>query len=316
MKPLNIIFAGTPDFALPSLKALCESQHTVQAVYTQPDRPAGRGKKNQASPIKLYASEQNIPVFQPEKLSGPSVLSPLEDMHPDLMVVIAYGLILPSRVLAIPKYGCINVHASLLPRWRGASPIQQAILKGDDKTGITVMQMDKGMDTGDILSTVALPLTGQETSESLHNQLMELAIQPLLETIDKIASHSAHPVSQNQDLATYAPKIKKTDAMINWQQSAQKIDCMIRAYQPWPGAFTFVGETPLKIIQAQLYMENHSQPPGTILEIDKEGMKVACQEGCILVQKIQFPGRKIVAISDWMNTGKSTLHPGFTFSNP
>ncbi|MBL7480551.1 methionyl-tRNA formyltransferase [Legionella bononiensis] len=310
MSGLSIVFAGTPEFGLPCLDALYQSSHQVKAVYTQPDRPAGRGRKLQASAVKEWALAHEIPVYQPLNFKNPETISELAALKPDVMIVIAYGLILPKAVLEIPRLGCINVHASLLPRWRGASPIQHAILYGDAQSGVTIMQMDVGMDTGDMLSTVECPITSFDTAGSLHDKLAQLSAQPLLSTLTALAEHKAHPEAQNNELATYAGKINKEDARINWHDSADQIDCRIRAFYPWPIAYTLVGDEILRIHKAHLSETVSSQPPGTILQIDKKGMLVATGNKAILIEVIQFPGGKAISIADWLNSGKTQLHVG------
>ncbi|KTD44682.1 methionyl-tRNA formyltransferase [Legionella quateirensis] len=310
MSGLSIVFAGTPEFGLPCLEALCQSSHQVKAVYTQPDRPAGRGRKLQASAVKEWALAHQIPVYQPLNFKNPETISELAALQPDVMIVIAYGLILPKAVLEIPRLGCINVHASLLPRWRGASPIQHAILYGDAQSGVTIMQMDVGMDTGDMLSTVECPITSFDTAGSLHDKLAQLSAQPLLSTLTALAQQKAKPEAQNNELVTYAGKINKEDARINWHDSAEQIDCRIRAFNPWPIAYTLVGDEILRIHKAQLSETASSQPPGTILQIDKKGMLVATGNKAILIEVIQFPGGKAISIADWLNSGKTQLHTG------
>ncbi len=310
MKPLNIVFAGTPGFTLPCLDALAASKHHLLAVYTQPDRPAGRGRSMQASAVKTWAESKHIPVHQPLNFKDNQAIADLAALAPDILVVIAYGLILPQAVLNIPRLGCINVHASLLPRWRGASPIQQAILHGDQKTGITIMQMDAGMDTGDMLCRVDCPIHSTDTAESLHDRLASLAATPLLDTLDLLASGQARPEQQDNEQVTYAPKINKEDAIIDWHQAAIRIDQQIRAFNPWPIACTRIGEEILRIHQAHVIEEPSTQKPGTVISIDKRGMLVATGQNSIMVERIQFPGGKAMQVSDWLNAGRDQLHTG------
>jgi methionyl-tRNA formyltransferase len=299
MSDLNIVFAGTPEFGLPCLDALIQSTHHLNAIYTQPDRPAGRGRKLQASAVKEWALAHHIPVYQPLNFKTPESIAELEHLKPDVIVVIAYGLILPPAVLEIPRLGCINVHASLLPRWRGASPIQHAVLSGDTQSGITIMQMDVGMDTGDMLCKVACPISHLDTAGSLHDQLAQISAKPLLAILEELANNQVRPEVQSNDLATYAGKINKEDAKIHWNNSAIEIDRRIRAFNPWPIAYTTLGED----------MEC-SQIPGTIISLDKKGMLIATGSKCLLVQKIQFPGAKAISVADWINSGKTQLHVG------
>lgn len=304
MKKLSIGFAGTPAFGLPSLEAIHQSGHDLKAVYTQPDRPAGRGRKLQASAVKSWAIEQNIPVFQPLHFKEDETLHTLAALKLDLLVVIAYGLILPTRVLTTPPLGCINVHASLLPRWRGASPIQQAILHADKETGVTIMQMDKGMDTGDILTMVSMPISAQDTSTTLHDKLSHLSVSPLLETLAKLASHSATAVTQNHEQATYAPKMTKEEAHINWHESAATIDQKIRAYNPWPVAYTQLHDKTIRIHQARKIESTHKALAGTILAMTTEGIRVATGDGIIEIQTLQLPGAKALSVTDWLHANR------------
>ncbi|WP_133130379.1 methionyl-tRNA formyltransferase [Legionella yabuuchiae] len=310
MKPLKIVFAGTPEFALPSLKSIQESVHHLMAVYTQPDRPAGRGRKLQASPVKAWALEHNLPIVQPLNFKHQGDVEALRVLKPDVMVVIAYGLLLPTSVLEIPRLGCINVHASLLPKWRGASPIQQAILHGDDETGVTIMQMDKGMDTGDMLTTARCPISQDETAQELHDKLANLAVAPLLKTLDQLAEGTSHATPQTHETATYAPKIKKEDALINWQESAEAIDRKIRAFNPWPVAYTHAEEAVLRIHQAQIISENSQLAPGTILNLDKKGILVETGEHRLLITRIQFPGGRAMSVSEWLNARRGDINVG------
>lgn len=310
MSSLNIVFAGTPEFGLPCLDALIQSEHRLKAIYTQPDRPAGRGRKLQASAVKEWAIAHQLPVYQPLNFKSPESIAELAALKPDVMIVIAYGLILPRIVLEIPRLGCINVHASLLPRWRGASPIQHAVLHGDSHSGVTIMQMDAGMDTGEMLCKEEYALSVSETAGSLHDRLAAISAKPLLTTLDALAHHQVQREVQDNYLATYAGKINKEDARINWRDSAKVIDRQIRAFNPWPIAFTTVDNETLRIHQAQLVDVECSESPGTIISMDKKGMLMATGEKALLVTKIQFPGAKAITIADWLNSGKTSLHCG------
>ncbi|MFC3908949.1 methionyl-tRNA formyltransferase [Legionella dresdenensis] len=307
MSKLRIVFAGTPEFALPCLDALGQSGHELIAVYTQPDRPAGRGRKLQPSPVKSWALERNLPVYQPLNFKEPDAVDDLAQLAPDVMVVIAYGLILPRKVLAIPRLGCINVHASLLPYWRGASPIQHAVLHGDSESGITIMQMDAGMDTGDSLLEVRCPLAGDETAGTLHDKLAALAAEPLLAVLEQLADGKAEPKPQAHDLATYAGKISKDDALIDWTKTAIEIERRIRAFNPWPIAFTHAQDEVIRIHQAQAETKTCDAKPGTIVAIDKSGIQVATGDGLLRIQRLQFAGGKIITVADWLNSGKAQL---------
>ncbi len=308
MKPLNIVFAGTPAFTLPSLNALAASNHHLLAVYTQPDRPAGRGRALQASAVKTWAQAHQIPIFQPLNFKDSQAIADLAALSPDILVVIAYGLILPQAVLDLPRLGCINVHASLLPRWRGASPIQQAILHGDQQTGVTIMQMDAGMDTGAMLITTSCPINSDDTAEHLHDRLADLATTPLITTLDALSIGMPQATIQDEALATYAPKIQKEAAAINWHKSAREIDRQIRAFNPWPIAWTQAGDHVLRIHQARSIAQAPTKPPGTITSIGKHGMLVATGEHTLLVERIQFAGGKVMSVADWLNAGRNQLH--------
>ncbi|AHE66168.1 methionyl-tRNA formyltransferase [Legionella oakridgensis] len=308
MKSLKIVFAGTPEFALPCLDALAASEHQLEAVYTQPDRPAGRGRQMQASAVKQWAETQHVPVYQPLNFKTPQAIDELAMLAPDILVVIAYGLILPQAVLNIPPLGCINVHASLLPRWRGASPIQHALLHGDTQTGVTIMQMDVGMDTGDMLAKATYTIQPEETAGSLHDHLAKLAVAPLMKSLENIALGKSIPQSQDHAAATYAPKINKEDANIHWQRSAIEIERQIRAFNPWPIAYTQAEDITLRIHQARALHESCEETPGTILSLDKKGIKVATGKQVLLVERIQFPGGKAMTIADWLNAPRAQLH--------
>ena len=317
MKPLNIIFAGTPAFTLPCLNALAASPHHLSAVYTQPDRPAGRGRTLHASAVKTWAETHQIPIYQPLNFKDSQAIADLAALSPDILVVIAYGLILPQAVLDLPRLGCINVHASILPRWRGASPIQQAILHGDQQTGITIMQMDAGMDTGAMLTQVSCPIHSSDTAEHLHDRLAELAAIPLLNTLELLASGRAQAIQQDSALATYAPKIKKEDAAINWHQSAQAIDQQIRAFNPWPIAWTRMVDKAedeiVRIHQARVIKQTASHRPGTIISIDKHGMLVSTSDDALLVERLQFSGGKVISVADYLNAGRNQLQVNLAF---
>lgn len=310
MTNLRLVFAGTPEFTLPSLQALGASKHELLAVYTQPDRPAGRGRKLQPSAVKHWALEHQVPVYQPLNFKSEEALTELAALKPDLLVVIAYGLILPKSVLTLPRLGCINVHASLLPRWRGASPIQQAILVGDKQSGVTIMQMDAGMDTGDKLAEITCPIYPQDTAGTLHDRLALLAVDPLLAIIDALAQGRVRPEVQDSSQATYAGKITKEDAAINWQQTAAEIDCQIRAFNPWPIAYTQLEDLTLRIHQASLVNQVFAEPAGTILAIDKKGILVTTGQQALLIERLQFPGGKAMSVADWINAGRYQQYVG------
>jgi methionyl-tRNA formyltransferase len=299
---VRIIFAGTPDFAVPCLQALLDSSHTVVAVYTQPDRPAGRGRKLTASPVKCVALSQHIPVYQPLSLRDAQAQETLRTLNADLMVVVAYGLILPLAVLTAPRLGCINVHASLLPRWRGAAPIQRAILAGDTETGITIMQMDEGLDTGDMLYNVICPIEPTDTAQKLHDRLAPLGANALISCIDHLPIAG---IPQNPDNAN---KLTKTEAEIDWSLSAIEIDRAIRAFNPWPVAYTTLNNQTLRIWSAAVGTTQLSPlpTPGTIMAANKSGINVATSSGILQLLSLQLPGGKILNASEFLNAHPPT----------
>ncbi len=308
---LRILLAGTPDFAIPCFEAIAQSEHTVLGVFTQPDRPAGRGRHLQASPVKQWAQTKTYTIHQPETLRNEQIQATIAALKPDVMIVIAYGLILPQVVLDMPRLGCINVHASLLPRWRGASPIQQAILAGDSQTGVTIMQMDAGMDTGPTLMQVTCPIETHDSSASIHDNLANLAVSPLLESLHLMAENKANPITQPDTGVTYAPKISKVDAQINWQNSAWQVDCQVRAFFPWPVAYTYLSDQMrLRIVSGERIPLVTDAKPGEIIQLDKQGMIVACGQEAYLVNQMQFSGGKILSVADWLTGGKEDLVVG------
>lgn len=310
----KIIFAGTPEIAAGVLEALVHAKYDIICCLTQPDRPSGRGLQVNPSAVKACATRHNIPVLQPISLKSTEVQQQLNALHADLMLVLAYGLILPTAVLSIPRLGCVNIHASLLPRWRGAAPIQHAILAGDEQSGITIMQMDAGMDTGDMLATYPCSIDEQETSASLHAKLSLLAQTSCLDALPKILQSQLQPQPQEQALATYAPKITKEQALINWSEPAATVLRAIRAYTPWPIAYTSFMQQPVKIWQAELVNSDlHQFTPGTIINKDHSGLLVACGQGIIRVLVMQFPNKKALPCLDICNANHA-LAPGATFS--
>lgn len=309
---LRIVFAGTPEFAAASLSALLENrQHQIIAVYTQPDRPAGRGRQLTASPVKQLAESCHIPVLQPLSLRRPEAIEELRALAPDLMIVAAYGLILPQEVLDIPRLGCINVHASLLPRWRGAAPIQRAILAGDQETGITIMQMDAGLDTGAMLYKVGCPITQNDNAQSLHDRLASLGGSALLATIDGLTEWQKAGTVQNPSHATYAAKLCKEEGLIDWHQAADQIARRIRAFNPWPVASTSLSGHPLRLLEATVGASSCSSIPGTILAADRSGISVATGDGgSVLLTSLQLPGGKAMSAADLLNSKRDLFQPG------
>jgi methionyl-tRNA formyltransferase len=299
---LRVIYAGTPEFAVPALKSLIQSHHEVVAVYTQPDRPAGRGRKLQASPIKLAAEVAGIPVEQPENFRDEQAALQLSNYDADVMVVAAYGIILPQQILDTPRFGCLNIHGSLLPRWRGAAPIQRAILAGDTETGVTIMQMAAGLDTGDMLLKTHCPITTSDTTASIHDTLANQGSTALLEVLTQLSKDELSPEVQDEAQTTYAAKFNKTDAEINWSESAEEIDLLVRAFNPWPIAFTKKNGKPLRFYMTEVFADKSvSAAPGTVLCESKEGIQIATGNGVINVTMLQFPGGKPLAVNEFLN---------------
>ncbi|MDZ5516794.1 methionyl-tRNA formyltransferase [Vibrio fluvialis] len=307
---LRIVFAGTPDFAARHLAALLSSEHEVIAVYTQPDRPAGRGKKLTASPVKNLALEHNIPVYQPENFKSDEAKQELAALNADIMVVVAYGLLLPKAVLDTPKLGCINVHGSILPRWRGAAPIQRSIWAGDAETGVTIMQMDVGLDTGDMLKIATLPIEASDTSGSMYDKLAELGPQALVECLSDIAQGTAVAVKQDNALANYAQKLSKEEAKIDWTLSAQAIERCVRAFNPWPMSHFAVADNQIKVWQARVEAGSSNQAAGTILKADKTGIYVATGAEILVLESLQIPGKKALPVQDILNARASWFEVG------
>ncbi len=305
---LRIIFAGTPDFAAEHLQALLNTDHQVVAAYTQPDRKAGRGKKLTASPVKQLALEHDIPVYQPASLKDETAQGQLAEIEADIMVVVAYGLILPKAVLTTPRLGCINVHGSLLPKWRGAAPIQRAIWAGDTHTGVTIMQMDEGLDTGAMLHTEQLTISNDETSASLYQRLAELGSEALVKVLDKIESLQA--VEQDDTLATYAKKLSKAEAQVDWQTPAEQLERNIRAFNPWPAAWVTVGNANIKLWAATVLDEPDNTAPGIVIRADKHGIVVATGQGQLNITSLQIPGKKPLAAADVVNARPQWFVPG------
>ncbi len=302
MSALRIVFAGTPEFAVPSLEALTSSGHDVAAVYTQPDRPAGRGRKLTASPVKQAALAHGFTVFQPPTLRDSAAVDALGAHNPDLMVVVAYGLLLPQPVLDAPRLGCVNVHASLLPRWRGAAPIQRAILTGDRETGVTIMRMEAGLDTGPMYLKRLIPIAGNDTGGSLHDKLAVLGAEALLAALPGIAEGSLSPQPQDASLSTYAGKLNKEEALIDWHRPAVEIERMIRAFDPWPVAQTRLGDVTLRLWGAELATPETSEAaPGSIIAADRGGILVATAEGALRITRLQPPGKRPMAAADFLN---------------
>ena len=308
-KELRVIFAGTPVFAAKHLEALLEQKYNAVACYTQPDRPAGRGKKLQPSAVKQVALEHDIPVCQPLSLKNDEAQTELESWNADLMIVVAYGLLLPKAALDAPKFGCINVHGSILPKWRGAAPIQRSVLAGDKETGVTIMQMDVGLDTGDMLLIETCPITAEDTSGSIYTKLEQIGPSALLKTVEQIADGSVVAEKQNDELATYAHKLTKQEAEIDWSESAKLIDQKVRGYQPWPVAFTKISDNAIKVWQVEV-VQASNKPAGEIISADKSGIVVSTGDGAINILQLQPPGKKAMSAADFLNGRADWVKPG------
>jgi methionyl-tRNA formyltransferase len=305
---LRVVFAGTPAFALPPLAAL-HAAHTLVGVLTQPDRPAGRGRELAASPVKQKALEYGVTVLQPQRLRGDAValeqtLARLHALQPDVMVVVAYGLILPREVLQLPRLGCLNIHASLLPRWRGAAPIQRAILAGDAETGVAIMQMDEGLDTGAVLASAQLPIGVETTAATLHDQLAELGARQLLVALEGLSAGTLQATPQPTDGVTYAQKLSRSESAIDWRRDAVEIDRQIRAFNPWPATETRLDGEVVKLLRSRVGAGEQgaaAATPGTLLGMEGDALRVACGKGVLQVLELQRAGRKAVAARDFYN---------------
>ena len=304
---LRTVFMGTPDFALQTLQGLIDAGCNLIAVYTQPDRPKGRGKQLAAPPIKELALQYNIPVYQPLKLRQPEAVAELEALAPDLIVVVAYGQILPKSVLDIPRYGCINVHASLLPRYRGAAPINKAIIDGETETGITTMYMDVGLDTGDMLVKKTLSIGPQETAGELHDRLAVLGRETMAETLQQLCAGTLQREVQDDDQSTYASMMKKEDGRIDWNRPAVEVHNQIRGLDPWPGAYTSLDGELLKLARTSPE-DTAGGNPGSIISADNNGVRIACSTGTLLVKELQLAGRKRLPAADFLRG--CPLEPG------
>ena len=301
MRPETIrtVFMGTPDFALATLQGLIEFGLNVVGVYTQPDRPKGRGKKLAAPPVKELAQQHGIPVFQPQKLRAPDAVEQLKELRPDLIVVVAYGQILPKAVLGIPQHGCINVHASLLPKYRGAAPINKSIIDGETETGVTTMHMDVGLDTGDMLVKRSLAIGADETAGQLHDRLALVGREALEETLKRLCAGELLAEKQDDSLSNYAPMMKKEDGQIDWNQPAATVHNLVRGLDPWPGAYTHLGDEVLKLSATSVVVDLSGEP-GTVLQADADGVRIACAEGALLIGQLQLPGKKRLVAGEFL----------------
>ena len=315
MPELRLCFAGTPDFSAAHLSALIAAGHTIDAVYTQPDRPSGRGKKLQPSPVKAVAMAAGLEIKQPVSLKTVEAQQELAAIAPDLLVVVAYGLILPQAVLELPKLGCINVHASLLPRWRGAAPIERALLAGDPVSGVTIMKMDAGLDTGDMLYKQQVEIGPEDDRISLTDKICDAGKLALLHTLSHFPELSSQAQRQNDSLSTYADKLEKSESLLRWQEPAVKLHRIIRAGLGRAPAFSFINGARLQMLEALVEQTESQKTPGTILEISRHGMLIACGEACLLVTRIALPGKKPWTITDLLNSGTDLLQAGTILSH-
>lgn len=314
--PLRIIFAGTPDFAARHLQALLNSEHDIIAVYTQPDRPAGRGQQLQPSAVKQLAEQHNVAVYQPKSLKKAAAQAELAALQADLMIVVAYGLILPQAVLDTPKLGCINVHGSLLPKWRGAAPIQRAIWAGDTQTGITIMQMDAGLDTGAMLSKVSCDISNTDTSASLYEKLAQIGPGVLLQALANLPQLQQQAQVQNNDLASYAEKLHKDEAKLDFTKNAIALEREIRAFNPWPVSYISLAQGTIKVWQASTQLGNSNAACGTVTAADKHGIRIACAEGELVISQLQPPGKKPMAAADFLNGRADWFSVGSVIGQP
>ena len=320
---LNIVFAGTPDFAASVMTAILNSPHNIVACYTQPDRPAGRGRKLTASPVKALAQEHSIPVYQPLNFKQDEDLKQLQALNADLMVVVAYGIILPKTVLETPRFGCINVHASLLPRWRGAAPIQRAIAEGDKETGVTIMQMDEGLDTGAMISKVTTDISLSDTGGSLHDRLAVLGAEACVSSLNAFSAGDTKAEPQDSNLANYAHKLSKEEGRIQWDLPNQQVHNLIRAFNPWPVSHTEMDGKKVRLFDIELVdaentdtdvvNNNPQHAPGTILEANKQGLTVATGSGAIRITRMQLSGAKQLPVTDILNSRKEQFSVGKQF---
>jgi methionyl-tRNA formyltransferase len=302
----RLVFAGTPEFAATILKALLTTAHPLVAVYTQPDRSAGRGRHSTPSAVKLLAQAHGLELRQPPSLKGAEAARELAALNADLMIVVAYGLLLPPSILITPRLGCLNVHASLLPRWRGAAPIQRAILAGDRETGITLMQMDAGLDTGPVVHQASCAIEPDDTAQSLHDRLAMLGAECLLSTLDAILAGSLAPIPQDEPRATHAPKIDRAEAHLDWAQSAIELERVIRAFNPKPIAFTELQGIEMRIWEGVAIDDPVDRPPGSIVRCNRDYLDIATGSGILRLLKIQLPGKRVVTTTDFLNA-----HPEF-----
>lgn len=308
---MKMVFMGTPEFAIPTLEKLFHSTHQILAVVTQPDRPKGRGRELAQSPVKQFARNAGLPVLQPERVNTPEFTDILRGLNPDLIVVVAFGQILTQKVLDIPKTFCINVHSSILPQYRGAAPINRAIINGDSETGVTTMKMDRGMDTGDILLCERVPIKDSDDAQTLHDALAQAGGALALETVRRLEENSLTPIPQESSQATYAPKLNKKDGLINWSQDALSIRNLVRGMKPWPGAFTFYQSKRLRIDQSEIARGEPSDQAGVIARVSDHGIEVGTGKDRLIITGLQPEGKKIMGAKNFLTGHK--INPGETF---
>ncbi len=308
---MNIVFAGTPDFAATHLSKLLSDGHQITAVYTQPDRPKGRGHQLTMSPVKEIALAHNIPVYQPQTFkANPEAIAEFKALQPDLFVVVAYGLILPQELLDIPTIACINVHGSLLPKWRGAAPIQRSLWAGDEVAGITIQTVNYKLDSGNILKQISIPITQEDTSESLYNRLAEVGTIALSDAVTNIQQLLTTAIPQDESLVTYAKKLTREEAQLNFNLDAKTLERYIRAYQPWPIAYFTLDNLNIKVYQAEVITTQANAPVGTIVQADKQGLAIATSDGILRITVMQMPGKKAMKVADILNSRKDTFSVG------
>ncbi|HTY21063.1 MAG TPA: methionyl-tRNA formyltransferase [Geobacteraceae bacterium] len=311
MTGLRLVFMGTPEFAVPSLRKIIARGEQVVAVVTQPDRPKGRGQRLAAPPVKLLAADHGIPVLQPVRVRAPEFLEIMRDLRPDLILVTAFGQILPKTLLEIPRFGCINIHASLLPRYRGAAPINWCIINGETETGVTIMQMDEGLDTGDMLLKKSVPIGPDEDAQSLHDRLSLVGAEAMAEVLDLLVAGELASEKQDDRLSSYAPMLKKEDGRIDWNREPLSICNLVRGLTPWPGAFTFLGDKTLKICRCRV--AGGEGTPGTVLQADRTGLVIACMGGGLLLDELQLEGKKRLSVKDFL--AGYNIKPGTLLGN-
>lgn len=315
MQPLRIVFAGTPPFAAQHLESLLATEHRIVGVYTQPDRAAGRGKQLHPSAVKYLAQTHELPVYQPVSLRSVEAQQTLAELRPDLMIVVAYGLLLPQAVLDIPRFGCINVHASLLPRWRGAAPIERALLAGDKETGVTIMQMDKGLDTGPMLYKIPLAIAEDDDRQTLESRLADIGRIGLVYCLQNLEALRETAQTQDDHLSTYASKLDKAEALINWEQSAESINLQIRSGIGRTPAYSILGGERIRLLRARPSAERTTAVPGTIVQADRDRLSIACANSLLNVTLMQLPGKNPLSIGEILNSRKELLAPGQRFSS-